>query len=192
MGLGASGGALSGIDLSGADVVAGMAVNITGDSSGAVEAFDRAQAALEATDKQLQQSQKNWEAVGAKMTATGKTLSLAVTTPLLATGALALSTAVDFDDSMRQVQAATCATAEEFDRLRETALDLGSSTAFTASQAAQAMMYLGKAGLDTNEILEATPQMLSLASAGAMDLGTSADIATNVMSGFRLEVEDLG
>lgn len=61
MGLGASGGALSGIDLSGADVVAGMAVNITGDSSGAVEAFDRAQAALEATDKQLQQSQKNWE-----------------------------------------------------------------------------------------------------------------------------------
>ena len=47
------------------------------------------------------------------------------------------------------------------------------------------------AGLDTNEILEATPQILSLASAGAMDLGAAADIATNVLSGFNLEISDL-
>jgi len=53
------------------------------------------------------------------------------------------------------------------------------------------MQYLGMAGLDTNEILEATPQMLSLASAGAMDLAVAADISTNVLSGFNLEISDL-
>ena len=53
------------------------------------------------------------------------------------------------------------------------------------------MRYLGMAGLTVNEVYEATPQMLSLASAGVMDLATAADIATNVLSGFNLKVADL-
>ncbi|KAF1075961.1 phage tail tape measure protein [Methanogenium sp. MK-MG] len=191
MGLGASGGGLSGIDLSGADIVAGMAVNISGDSTGAVQAFDQAQAALERTDKQLQQSQKKWEAVGKSMTASGKALSLAVTAPLIATGALAFSTAVDFDDAMRQIQAVTGATGDQFEKLRQQALDLGASTAWSASQVAQAQKYLAKAGLDVNQVLGATPQMLSLASAGNLDLASSADIATNIISGYELEISNL-
>jgi TP901 family phage tail tape measure protein len=102
-----------------------------------------------------------------------------------------VKTAADFDDSMRKVAAVTGATGDQFDRLRQQAIDLGATTAWSASESAAAMQYLGMAGLDTNEILEATPQMLSLASAGAMDLGAAADIATNVLSGFNLEISDL-
>ncbi len=121
----------------------------------------------------------------------GSKLTLAITAPLTIMGALAVKTAASFDDSMRQVAAVTSATGDQFDMLRQQAIDLGASTAWSASEAADAMKYLGMAGLTVNEIYAATPQMLSLASAGALELGTAADIATNVLSGFNLSVEDL-
>ena len=138
-----------------------------------------------------QKAVNEFSQIGAQMTAIGKDLSLKVTAPLTVIGAGMLKTAVDFDDSMRQVQAVTRATGGQFEALRQQAIDLGASTAWSASESAEAMRYLGMAGLSTNEILEATPQMLSLASAGAMELGAAADIATNVLSGFNLTISDL-
>ena len=152
--------------------------------SGLIEAYDKAQKQTEGIAGQFTQ-------IGDRMTAVGKDLTLKVTAPLALMGGMAFKTAADFDDSMRRVKAVSGATGDQFDALKQQALDLGASTAFTASQAAEGMQYLAMAGLDTNEILEATPQMLSLASAGAMDLATAADIATNVLSGFNLQVSDL-
>lgn len=129
--------------------------------------------------------------VGQTMTSVGQDLTLKVTAPLTLMGGAALMTAANFDDSMRQVRAVTGATGAEFDKLREQAIQLGADTAWSAGESADAMKYLGMAGLSTNEILEATPQMLSLASAGALELGEAADIATNVLSGFNLQVSDL-
>ena len=161
-----------------------LVVEIVGDVAGLTKAYEEAQ-------KQTDGFGSHLKTVGDSLSSVGKDLTLKVSAPLTLMGGLAFKTAVDFDDSMRRVQAVSGATGEEFDALRKQALDLGATTAFTASQAAEGMQYLAMAGLDTNEILEATPQMLSLASAGAMDLGTAADIATNVLSGFNLQVSDL-
>lgn len=121
----------------------------------------------------------------------GSKLMLGITAPLTVMGGVAVKTAASFDDSMRQVQSVTGATGDQFEMLRQQAIDLGADTAWSASESASAMKYLGMAGLTVNEVYEATPQMLSLASAGVMDLATAAEIATNVLSGFNLKVEDL-
>ena len=161
-----------------------LVVEIVGDIAGLTRAYEEAK-------KQTEGFEGDLKSIGKSLTSVGSDLTMKVTAPLVLAGGLMLKTAVDFDDSMRQVAAVTGATGDQFDRLRQQAIDLGASTAWSASESAAAMQYLGMAGLDTNEILEATPQMLSLASAGAMELGTAADIATNVLSGFNLEVSDL-
>ena len=161
-----------------------LVVEIVGDVAGLTRAYDEAVRRTEGLEGDL-------KSIGSRMTSIGSDLSLKLTAPLALTGGLMVKTAADFDDSMRKVAAVTGATGDQFDRLRQQAIDLGASTAWSASESAAAMQYLGMAGLSTNEILEATPQMLSLASAGAMDLGTAADIATNVLSGFNLQVSDL-
>ena len=161
-----------------------LVVEIVGDVAGLTRAYDEAVRRTEGLEGDL-------KSIGSRMTSIGSDLMLKVTAPLALTGGLMVKTAADFDDSMRKVAAVTGATGDQFDRLRQQAIDLGATTAWSASESAAAMQYLGMAGLDTNEILEATPQMLSLASAGAMDLGAAADIATNVLSGFNLEISDL-
>lgn len=161
-----------------------LVVEIVGDVAGLTRAYDEAVRRTEGLEGDL-------KSIGSRMTSIGSDLALKVTAPLALTGGLMVKTAADFDDSMRKVAAVTGATGDQFDRLRQLAIDLGATTAWSASESAAAMQYLGMAGLDTNEILEATPQMLSLASAGAMDLGAAADIATNVLSGFNLQISDL-
>ena len=170
--------------MAGETVAGKLVVEIVGDVAGLTRAYDEAVRRTEGLEGDL-------KSIGSRLTSIGSDLSLKVTAPLVLAGGLMLKTATDFDDSMRQVAAVTGATGDQFDRLRQQAIDLGASTAWSASESAEAMRYLGMAGLSTNEILEATPQMLSLASAGAMELGVAADISTNVLSGFNLQVSDL-
>jgi TP901 family phage tail tape measure protein len=132
------------------------------------------------------------QSAGKQMASAGKTMSMAVTAPLVGMAALSYKTAVDFDDSMRKVMAVSGATGEEFEQLRSLARELGSTTAFSASEAAEGMQYLAMAGFNVNEILAATDDMLNLASAGAIDLGTAADIASNVLTGFGLQASEAG
>jgi len=148
-------------------------------------------AALLTAQAKTQEFTASIVASGKVVSSFGTKLMLGVTAPLTIMGGLAVKTAASFDDSMRQVQAVTGATGDQFDMLRQQAIDLGADTAWSASESAEAMRYLGMAGLTVNEVYEATPQMLSLASAGVMDLATAADIATNVLSGFNLKVADL-
>ncbi|MGY6709693.1 MAG: phage tail tape measure protein [Rhizobiaceae bacterium] len=100
--------------------------------------------------------------------------------------------AADFETSMNQVAAVSGATEEQFDALRQQALELGRSTQFTASQAGDAMGYLAMASFDANEVLGAMPGTLQLAAAAQMDLASTADLVSNVLSGYQLEVSELG
>lgn len=97
----------------------------------------------------------------------------------------------DFDDAMRTTAAVTKATGEEFKQLTTLAKEMGQTTRYTATNAAQAMTFLGMAGFNATEIISALPDVLNLAAAGALELGDAADIATNILSGFGLQTEDL-
>jgi len=96
-----------------------------------------------------------------------------------------------FDKEMRFVRSITQATGDEFKAMTDLAMEMGRTTEFTAKQAAEGLRFLGMAGLSAKESMEALPQMLDLATAGEMDLARAADIATNILAQFSLEVSEL-
>lgn len=101
----------------------------------------------------------------------------------------AFNTLVDFSDEMAKVRAISGATADQFEQLKTKAADLGTTTRFTATQAAEGMTFLSRAGFTANQTLSAIGPTLNLAQAGALDLGRAADIVSNVMSAFGIEAE---
>ena len=112
------------------------------------------------------------------MTAAFKKIGAAVATyfavdKIVTFGKTVVGITSSFEDGMLKVQSLSGATQEEYEKLSEAALNYGSSTAWTAKDVADAMGYMALAGFDTNEILESTSGMLSLASASGEDLATA-------------------
>lgn len=103
-----------------------------------------------------------------------------------------VSTLAEFSQAMSTVQAITRATGDEFTALREEAKRLGAETRFSATQAAEGAIFLARAGFDTNQVLASLEDTLFLAQAGALGLGEAADIASNIMQGFRMSAEEAG
>ena len=91
---------------------------------------------------------------------------------------------IDFEKEMARVKALSGATGKAFMALQNSAKKLGSTTVFSASEAAKGMQFLAMAGFKTNQIIKAMPGLLDLAAAGQTDLATTADITSNILSGF--------
>lgn len=96
----------------------------------------------------------------------------------------------DFSQELSTVRAVTGATEQEFARLSATAQELGSTTRFSATQAAEGLTFLARAGFSAEEAIDTIDDTLNLAQAGALDLGRAADIASNVLTAFRLDTAE--
>ena len=97
----------------------------------------------------------------------------------------------EFEQSMADVSAITGATGTELQSLSDLARDMGAVTAHSATSAAEGIQFLGMAGFDTNQIMDALPATLNLASAAGMELGAAADISSNILSGMGMDAGDL-
>jgi TP901 family phage tail tape measure protein len=78
------------------------------------------------------------------------------------------------------------------DKLSELAKQMGSETAFSASECAEALNYLALAGYDTQEMCDTLPTVLNLAAAGDIDLASASDMVTDAMSALGMGVDDAG
>lgn len=101
----------------------------------------------------------------------------------------AVRTMASFEQALSTVRAVSGATADEFDRMRAKAEELGAATRYTATQAAEGMVHLARAGMNANEQLDTISQTLTLAQAGGLDLANAAEITVKVLRGFRLETD---
>ncbi|MBU2249542.1 MAG: phage tail tape measure protein, partial [Gammaproteobacteria bacterium] len=97
-----------------------------------------------------------------------------------------------FQLTMETVGGVTRATTAEFAALTNVAREMGEKTEWTANQAAEGLKFFGMAGFSAANAVKALPGALDLATAGQIDLGRSADIATNALTAMRLPVEELG
>ncbi|WP_432159213.1 phage tail tape measure protein, partial [Streptomyces sp. bgisy153] len=104
-------------------------------------------------------------AASGRMRSAGQTLTRSVSLPLAGVGLLALKMSGDFEASMNRVKAVSGATGKDFDALREQAKQLGATTQFSASEAADGMGFLAMAGFKTKDIMAAMPGVLNLAAA---------------------------
>ncbi|APM40474.1 phage tail tape measure protein [Clostridium kluyveri] len=129
-----------------------------------------------------------WIKTGAK-----KIISVGIA-GVLATGGIGLGTSIktfsQYEQGLSNVKAVTEATDKQMKQLGDTAKSLGASTAWSAVQVTEAEELLGQAGFSVQETITALPGLLSLASAGSLDLASATDIASGTLRAFSLNASD--
>jgi TP901 family phage tail tape measure protein len=108
------------------------------------------------------------------------------------TGAMAnvISTGAGFEQAIVNVGAVSLKTRDQIADLEKQALELGRTTKFTSTQAANAMEIMAKAGFTQQDILKATPAVLSAAAASGMEIAETANIVSNALKGMGLETSE--
>lgn len=140
--------------------------------------FDGLKGKMDATSKSLKD-------IGGSITSRGFTAAI---TGVAIAGTKAVAS---FDDGLSQIRAKTQASTEDMEKMRNLALDLGKG-ARGPDEIVNAMDILGSAGKSTNEILEITPDLTTLMSAGAVDADTSARALTGTMAQFNMKATESG
>lgn len=130
------------------------------------------------------------KSIGESMKSVGRNMSLHVTAPIVAGFGAAMKKSIDFDDTMRKVKATSGATGNEFNQLREKALQMGRDTKFTASESAEAMNFMALAGWDTKDMLKGVGGVMNLAAASGEDLASVSDIVTDNLTAFGMKAKD--
>ena len=133
--------------------------------------------------------------IGAATETAGRALTLGVTAPLMTAAGAAIRTGMEFDSSMSNVYSLMTSlnlTQADMDELRQTAIRMGATTKFSASEAADAMGYMALAGWNNKQTIEALPGVLNLAAAANMDLAKASDIVTDTMTPFGMAASRAG
>jgi len=143
-------------------------------------------------ERGLTSAQRKLKATSTQLSSVGRGLTIGLTAPLAAIGASSFKVAADFELAMKKVKAVSGATGKEFDKLNQSALDLGASTVFSASSVSSLQLEMAKLGLSSDEIIKATSSTLSLAQAFGNELGPTAETVVKTINQFGLEAEDAG
>lgn len=107
-------------------------------------------------------------------------------------GAAAAKSGMQFDATMSEVSAISGATGQDFQDLRDKALEMGAKTKFSASEAAEAMTYMGMAGWKAGDMISGIEGIMNLAAASGEDLAATSDIVTDALTAFGLQAGDSG
>lgn len=142
--------------------------------------------------------------IGKGLATIGKTTVAAVSAASAVVGKFAVDSVQAggvFDKSMSQVAAtmgmtvadlqdSTSEASQNYEKLREFAQEMGRTTAFSASQAADALNYMALAGYDVETSMSMLPNVLNLAASGNMELARASDMVTDAATAFGLTLED--
>lgn len=161
------------------------------DINGFLKGLKTAQTEAEDTTKRisseigghLQTAGKNLETVGSTLTKT-------VTAPIVGLGGLIVKTSSSFESAMSRVQAVSGASGSELQKLNKKAQELGSTTAWSASEVADGMTEMAKAGWSASDIIDGMAGVLNAASASGEDLAQVSTIVADAITGFGLKAKD--
>lgn len=160
-------------------------VKITLDTSGYDQALDAASSKIQTFASKLKSG----------LSTAAKAGAAAVSAATTAVGLFAKSSieaGMSFDAGISKVGAVSGAAAEDLARLRDKALELGSSTKFSATEAANAMNDMAMAGWKTEDMLGGIEGIMHLATASGKDLASTSDVVTSALTAFGLSASDSG
>ena len=128
---------------------------------------------------------------GQRMEAGFTKAGLAVGALSAAIGVAAVKSFMDFDASMSMVQANTGASGKEMNKLRDAALEAGARTVYSATESADAINELAKAGMSTSDVLNGGLNgALDLAASDGMAVSEAAELMSSTLSQFNLTGKD--
>ena len=139
----------------------------------------------------LQKLSDTFGTIGEKLEDVGTKL-LPITGAIAGLGTGAVKVAAGFDEGMSKVAAISGASEEDMALLTEKAREMGATTKFSASEAADALTYMAMAGWKTEDMLKGIEGIMNLAAASGEDLGSVSDIVTDALTAFGLKAEDSG
>lgn len=143
-------------------------------------------------EAQMRQFQREFARTGKRLQDLGKQMSQWVTVPIVGMGVAIAKTAGDFESSMNQLQINANATTKQLGEMRKEALKIGQDTTKSASEAANAMNILAKAGMDATTILRGgASATVSLAEATGSELDPAAAAITDTLQQFKMTAKDL-
>lgn len=138
----------------------------------------------------IKKNAKEIQNAGKVISDVGSTLTKSITLPIAGVATAAVKTAADFEQSMSQVAATMGKTKEDVKGLSKLAKQMGATTAFSASEAAEGINILAMAGLNATQIGDSLGTVLDLSAAGAMDMGSSASYIAGAVKGFGDEMKN--
>ena len=164
--------------------VAYLDLNMTAFNSG----LQQAQSALQTFQDSSSTMGQNLMSAGGLMTNIGSGLTRNITMPLVSAGQEVVEFGATFDKQMSAVEAVMKDKLKEGDieRLREAAMYWGEQTVYTATEAGEALYYMGLAGWDVEQAINGLGSVLNLAAAGNLDLGRASDVVTDSMTAMNL------
>ena len=150
--------------------IAGITIEIEGDTSKLVKSLD--------------QASKKVEGVGKKIEGVGKSLTKNLTVPIVTAAGVAVSKFAEVDKTMTLTNQTMGNTAEEADLLNKAMQDAASNSTFGMSEAAQASLNFARAGLEATEAADALAPAMNLAAGegGDLDIVSAGLVAT--INGF--------
>lgn len=122
--------------------------------------------------------------------ATAVTAISGMSTALAGAAGYSIKVGSSFEAGMSKVQAVSGASNEQLQRLSDKAKEMGATTKFSATEAADAMNYMAMAGWKTEDMLNGIDGIMNLAAASGEDLATTSDIVTDALTAFGLSAQD--
>ncbi|MCD8356256.1 MAG: phage tail tape measure protein [Clostridia bacterium] len=168
-------------------------IEITGDSSDLLKELSNIKSELESAKQQEKELVANTSSIGSAAKAAAKVATAAfaaVSTAVAGAAAYAITAGSNFEAAMSNVAAISGATGEDLEALEATAMEMGATTQFSATEAANALSYMALAGWDAQQSIDALPGILDLAAASGMDLASASDMVTDYLSAFGMEAGD--
>lgn len=140
-------------------------------------------------NKQLGIIDNKTKATAAKLAAVSTAAATAVAGAAAAVVGYSVKVGASFEKAMSEVQAISGASGESLENLTEKAKEMGRTTAFSASEAAEAMKYMAMAGWKEQDIISGIGGVMNLAAASGESLGSVSDIVTDAMTAFKMSSE---
>ncbi|MFD1957131.1 phage tail tape measure protein [Paenibacillus thailandensis] len=148
----------------------------------ATDDFTKTFSKFESGLKGLEKTASSFTAVGAGLTAFGVGVAGGL-------GA-AIKTGAEFDAQMSKVKAISGATAEEFEAMRNQALELGSSTSKSASEIASGFQEMAAMGFNATEVMGAMPGIIAASEASGADMAQVASVMASTLNSFSMEATE--
>ena len=119
---------------------------------------------------------------GAGMAAVGGFLTAKIAEPIIGIGVSAIKTAASFEKSMNVLTYVTGGTTDTMAKMQEQALQLGADTVFSAGEAADGMVELAKAGMDSEQVMDSISRRHGFGGGGANQCGGSGRVGSSTLN----------
>jgi len=163
-----------------------------------ISAVDRASKVLENVQNKMDAIKEKTEKLTTTLNKVGRGLAIAgagmtaFAAPFVAGMASAVQAGMGFEKVMYKIKAIAGATDEEFQQLTQTAMKMGAQTAYSASEAAEAMYLMASAGMKTKDIVASIADVLNLATVAQTDLATATDLVISTLNSFGMSAQEAG